>query len=102
METLVTAHDFLNKIGVTNRQYGNVTDTNISDNSYSYSFNGGIQNIENVDTCLIVNTNPRHDATLLNARLRKRFLKGGFIVALIGSYNNFTFPIQQLGTFYQV
>ena len=69
--TLVTAHDFLNKIGVTTkRQYGNVTDTNISDNS-TYSFNGGIQNIENVDTCLIVNTNPRHDATLLNARLRK-------------------------------
>jgi NADH-quinone oxidoreductase subunit G len=35
---------------------------------------------------------------LLNAKLRKRFLKGGFNVALVGSYNNFTFPIQQLGT----
>ena len=98
LETLVTAYDFLNKIGVTNRQYGNIADTNVSDNSYSYSFNEGIQNIENVDTCLIVNTNPRHDATLLNARLRKRFLKGGFNVALVGSYNNLTFPVQQLGT----
>ena len=39
LETLVTAYDFSKKIGVTNRQYGNVVDTNVSDNSYSYSFN---------------------------------------------------------------
>ena len=31
----------------------------------SYSFNRVFKTLENVDTCLIVNTNPRHDATLL-------------------------------------
>jgi len=98
LETLAVTRDFLNKLGVSKLSYQNTSPFDCVDDQMSYSFNSGIQDIENSDVCLIVNANPRHDATLLNARLRKRYLQGGFNVGLIGSFNEFTFPIQHLGT----
>ena len=45
-----------------------------------YLFNTTIAGIEQADACLLVGTNPRWEAPLVNARLRKRWLQGGFKV----------------------
>ncbi len=65
--------------------------------SASYRFNTTIAGIEQADALLIVGSNPRIEAPVLNARIRKRFLKGGFAVAHIGVAADLTYPAQHLG-----
>ena len=62
-----------------------------------YLFNSTIAGIEESDACLIVASNPRWEAPLINARLRKRFLRGGFRVGLIGEDVDLTYPVEVLG-----
>jgi len=62
-----------------------------------YLFNTTIAGIEKADACLLVGTNPRWEAPLINARLRKRFLQGNFRVAAIGPNLDLTFPVEMVG-----
>ena len=48
-------------------------------------------------TCLLLNVNPRHEASSLNLELRSRYMKGDFEVFSIGSSSKLTFPVNQLG-----
>jgi len=63
----------------------------------SYAFASGIAPLEDVDVCLLVGTNPRWEAPLINARLRKRYLQGGFTVGNIGAPLSLTYPTTHLG-----
>jgi NADH-quinone oxidoreductase subunit G len=63
----------------------------------SYLFNTTVAGIEQADICLLIGTNPRWEAPLVNARMRKRFLRGGFQVAAIGPTLDLTFPLEVLG-----
>lgn len=58
----------------------------------SYLFNSTIAGIEDADAILIIGSNPRHEAPVLNARIRKRYLKGGLSVALVGENADLTYP----------
>ena len=49
-----------------------------------YLFNSTIAGIEEADALLLVGCNPRWEATLVNARIRKRWLAGGFPIGVIG------------------
>ncbi len=60
-------------------------------------FNSGIAGIEDADALLLVGSNPRHEAPVLNARIRKRFLQGGFPIAAIGPATDLTYPAEFLG-----
>lgn len=62
-----------------------------------YLFNTTIAGIEQTDVCLIVGANPRTDATLVNARLRKGYLNHGLRVALVGEQIDLTYPYEYLG-----
>jgi NADH-quinone oxidoreductase subunit G len=62
-----------------------------------YLFNTTIAGIEEADICLLIGTNPRWEAPLVNARLRKRLLQGGFSVAAIGPPLDLTYPVEMLG-----
>ena len=62
-----------------------------------YLFNTTIAGIERADAALLVGTNPRREAALVNARLRKRFLMGGFRVGLIGQPCDLSYPVDYLG-----
>jgi NADH-quinone oxidoreductase subunit G len=62
-----------------------------------YIFNTGIAGIEQADACLLIGTNPRWEAPLINARLRKRFLMGNFKVASIGPAVDLSYPVETLG-----
>src|SRR5437667_4230 len=61
-----------------------------------YIFNSTIAGIEQADACLLIGTNPRWEAPVLNARLRKRFLAGGFRMALIGQQIDLTYRYDYL------
>ncbi len=63
----------------------------------AYLFNTTIAGIEQADFCLLVGTNPRWEAPLVNARLRKRWRMGGFEVARIGAAFDLTYPVDHLG-----
>ena len=62
-----------------------------------YLFNTTIAGIEQADACLLIGTDPRWEAPLINARLRKRARMGRFAVANIGPAVDLTFPVAQLG-----
>ncbi len=62
-----------------------------------YLFNTSIAGIEQADACLLVGTDPRWEAALVNARLRKRWRRGGFPVAAIGPDLDLTYPVENLG-----
>ncbi|MBY0354807.1 MAG: NADH-quinone oxidoreductase subunit NuoG [Rickettsiales bacterium] len=63
----------------------------------SYLFNTTIAGIEQADLIVMVGTNPRFEAPLVNARIRKRFLKGGLAVHNIGAPVELTYPVTELG-----
>ncbi len=59
----------------------------------SYLFNVGIAGIEEADALLIIGSNPRKEAPILNARIRKRWLRGGFKVQVIGEQPDLTYRL---------
>jgi NADH-quinone oxidoreductase subunit G len=66
-------------------------------NRASYLFNTTISKIEEADVCLLIGVNPRKDAPILNARLRKRFLSKKLKIAAIGCDANLTYDYENLG-----
>jgi NADH-quinone oxidoreductase subunit G len=66
-------------------------------NRSSYLFNSTIAGIEKSDFILIVASNVRHEAPLINARIRKRYRKGGLQVAVVGTAYDLTYPYDPIG-----
>jgi NADH-quinone oxidoreductase subunit G len=62
-----------------------------------YLFNSGIAGIDEADNILLIGTNPRTEAPVLNARIRKRHLRGGVNIAVIGERADLTYPYAYLG-----
>ena len=63
----------------------------------SYIFNTTIEGIEQADAILIVGSNPRFEASVLNARIRKRWRGGEVPVAVIGEVGDLRYDYEQLG-----
>ncbi|NTU76274.1 MAG: NADH-quinone oxidoreductase subunit G [Alphaproteobacteria bacterium] len=63
----------------------------------AYLMNSAIAGIEQADALLLIGTNPRHEATLVNARIRKRWLANELPVGLIGAPVDLTYPYEHLG-----
>ena len=62
-----------------------------------YTFNTTIAGIDEADALLIIGSNPRREAPVLNARIRKRRLAGGFPIGAIGQHADLTYSVQWLG-----
>jgi NADH-quinone oxidoreductase subunit G len=63
----------------------------------SYIFNSTISGIEKSDLCLLIGTNPRYEASIINTRIRKRWSMGNFKVSSIGPKIDLTYPVAHLG-----
>ncbi|MCL2713467.1 MAG: NADH-quinone oxidoreductase subunit NuoG [Alphaproteobacteria bacterium] len=63
----------------------------------SYIFNPTLAGIEEADALLLVGTNPRREAAVFNARIRKRWREGGFPIGLIGARADLTYGYEHLG-----
>jgi len=61
-----------------------------------YIFNSTIAGIDEADVILLIGTNPRLEAPVLNARIRKAWLRGAEI-ALIGEAGDLSYPYAHLG-----
>ncbi|WP_414471163.1 NADH-quinone oxidoreductase subunit NuoG [Microvirga sp. M2] len=88
----------MESLGVTNvdaRQDGTVLSP--AHGRGSYLFNTTIPGIENADAILIVGSNPRFEASLVNVRIRKRWRAGPPPIALIGEHADLTYPYEYLG-----
>ena len=95
-ETLYALRELLTGLGVASmdcRQDGGV----FAGPSVSWLFNAGIAGLEEADAVLLVGCNPRDEGALVNARLRKRFLRGGLAVANLGPAADLTYEVAQLG-----
>ena len=63
----------------------------------SYLFNTTIPGIEEADALLIIGANPRKEAPVLNARIRKRWRAGNFMIGLIGERADLTYDYTYFG-----
>ena len=88
----------MGKLGSTNidcRQDGAKLDPALG--RASYLFNATVAGIEDATSLLIVGSNPRRESPVLNARIRKRWLKGNFPIEVIGERADLTYPYAYLG-----
>jgi NADH-quinone oxidoreductase subunit G len=96
-ESMLALKDLLAALGSANvdcRQGGAVFDTARRD---YYIFNSTIAGIEEADALLLIGTNPRHEAPILNARIRKRWRANRLPVAVIGTATDLTYPSEIIG-----
>jgi len=63
----------------------------------NYLFNSKIYGIEEADAILIVGSNPRHEAAVLNARIRKQWLRSDLEIGVVGETWDSTFEFEHLG-----
>lgn len=68
-----------------------------SDFRHTYMLNTTLPDLEEADFALLIGTDPRKEAPLLNTRLRKAALYNGVTVTSIGTPVSLTYPVQHLG-----
>jgi len=97
METLYIFKEFFNKT------LGSVNIESRSEHSYlspnkreNYLFNSTISGIEEADFILLIGTNPRYEATILNARIRKAYLQNKTKIISLNDVGDLTYPYQSL------
>ncbi|WP_337183885.1 NADH-quinone oxidoreductase subunit NuoG [Shinella sp.] len=92
LRELMTA---LGSVNVDCRQDGSVLDPSLG--RASYIFNPTIEGIEEADALLIVGSNPRLEAAVLNARIRKRWRMDNFPIGVIGADGELRYGYEYLG-----
>lgn len=99
VESMVSLKDLLNRLGSENV----TTDVKQASDAYgvdirsNYIFNSTIEGIEDADQILLVGTNPRHEAAVLNSRIRKVWLRSNLEIAHVGQEFDSTFNLESLG-----
>src|SRR6202035_4010519 len=96
VEEMFALKDLLAKFGSVNTsvQGGDAFDPKAG--RASWIFNPTIAGIEQADALLIVGSNPRHEAAVLNARIRKRWRTGQLKIGVIGGRADLTYPYDYL------
>jgi NADH-quinone oxidoreductase subunit G len=98
VEEMYALKDLMTRLGVKNLDAGqDGAALNPEWGRATYLFNAGIAGIERADALLVIGSNPRREAPVLNARIRKRWRAGKFPVALIGEKVDLTYPYDHLG-----
>jgi len=64
----------------------------------NYIFNSTINGIESSDLIILVGTNPRLEATILNSRIRKAYVKNKVDIYSIGDPGDLTYPYKKIGS----
>ncbi len=77
------------------RQDGTALDPSLGRGSYI--FNPGIERIEEADALLIIGSNPRFEAAVLNARIRKTWRANGMPIGVIGEGGELRYDYELLG-----
>ena len=97
LETINSFKTLLNFIGSNNYDFRERFFYINDKSKANYIFNTSISEIENSDFILLVGTNPRTEATILNARIRKTFLSKKIPIFSIGSPGDLTYDYKVVG-----
>jgi NADH-quinone oxidoreductase subunit G len=97
VEEMFALKELLTKCGSTNLAVQGGDAFNPKAGRASYIFNPGITGIEQADALLIVGSNPRREAAVLNARIRKRWRSGHLKIGVIGAKADLTYDYEYLG-----
>ena len=99
METLYLFKEFFNKT------LGSENIESRSDHTYlnpekreNYLFNSKINGIEQTDFIFLIGTNPRYEATILNARIRKAYLQNKTKIVSLNDVGDLTYPYESLNS----
>jgi len=98
VEEIYALRELMTALGSKNidcRQDGSALDPSLG--RASYIFNPTIEGIEEADALLIVGANPRIEAAVLNARIRKRWRMDNFPIAVIGEKDELRYGYEYLG-----
>jgi NADH-quinone oxidoreductase subunit G len=98
VEEMFALKDLLGRLGSPNldcRQDGAALDPKWG--RASYLFNATIAGIDEADGLMIIGANPRKEAPVLNARIRKRWRAGGIKIGVIGERADLTYDYAYLG-----
>ncbi|KAK2462544.1 hypothetical protein APHAL10511_005514 [Amanita phalloides] len=100
-ESLIALKDLINRLGSDNLAVDQVGGTSPPvhgiDVRSNYLFNSTIPGIEQADAILLVGTNPRHEAAVLNSRIRKSWLHTSLEVGFIGERIDTAYGYEYLG-----
>ncbi|KAI6653768.1 NADH-ubiquinone oxidoreductase 75 kDa subunit, mitochondrial isoform X2 [Oopsacas minuta] len=98
-ESMVCLKDLFNKLG--SESLYSETPVHIgscgNDLRSGYILRAGISALEEADLILLVGTNPRYEATLINARIRKGYIHNECEIAVIGPYMDLSYQHEHLG-----
>ena len=97
IETIFSFKTFLKKIGSNNYDFREKKIYIDPADKTNYLFNSSIQRIEESDLILLIGANPRHEATIVNARIRKTIVKNKTPVYSIGNPGDLTYDYTLLG-----
>ena len=93
METLFVVKEFFEKTikskHLDSRSENFYVNPSVRDN---YIFNSQIEGIEESDLIILIGTNPRYEATILNSRIRKSYVKNKIEIFSLGNLGNITYP----------
>lgn len=100
-ESMVAMKDLANRLGSDNlaldQPGGSSPIVHGIDVRSSYLFNSKLYGVEEADAILLLATNPRHEAAVLNSRIRKQYLRSDLEVGLVGEEFDSTFDYEHLG-----
>ena len=97
METGYIFKEFFDRT-LNNNNYDSRSDNRFLDNSEreNYIFNSSINGIEDADLIFLIGANPRYEATILNARIRKAFVNNNTKVISLNDVGDLTYPYKNL------
>ncbi len=97
MEAAFIFKEFLERT-IDTKNYESRDDNIFFDNSKreNYLFNSKINGIEDTDLILLIGTNPRFEATMLNARIRKAYLNNKIKIISLNDVGDLTYPYESL------
>jgi len=97
METLYIFKEFFNKTlgsyNIESRSEHTYLNPNKREN---YLFNSSINGIEEADFILLIGSNPRYEATILNARIRKSYMQNKTKIISLNDIGDLTYPYEAL------
>ncbi len=97
IETITAFKSFLDSNGIKNYDFREKPFYINPKNKINYIFNSSIKGIEETDCIVLIGTNPRHEATMVNARIRKSFMSKKMPIYSFGNPGDLTYDYKVIG-----
>ncbi len=99
METMYVTKEFFNTTIKSKNLESRVDFYYINnDNRENYIFNVNLNGIEHSDLIVLIGTNPRYEATILNLKIRKAYLKNRTAIYSFGDVGDLTYPYKTISS----